>query len=108
MYRNHRNRPLLGKPIVIAGAGDAGVQMVQSLLSRPNGSYRPVALLDDNPFKSDLRIQGIRVEGPLAHLEEVARRHGAEAVLLAIPAGGSDLVRRMNSFAADCGIPLLV
>ena len=108
IYRNNRNRPMLGTPIVVAGAGEAGIQMVENLLAFPNGPYRPVAILDDNPFKSDLRIQSIRVEGPLADLALVAERHGAEAVLLAIPTGGAELVRRMNALASECGLSLLV
>ncbi|MGE0304530.1 MAG: polysaccharide biosynthesis protein [Acidimicrobiia bacterium] len=108
MLRSHRNRPLLGKPIVIAGAGQAAVLLVQNLLSFPKGAYRPVALLDDNPFKSDLRVQGIRVEGTLSDLSRVAKRHNAQAVLLAIPTGGSELVRYMNCLAREAGLPLLV
>ena len=108
MYRNHMNRPLLGTPILIAGAGDAGVQIVENLLAYPNGQYRPVAILDDNPFKSDMRILSVRVEGMLDDLAEVARKHGAEAVLLAIPTGGAELVRRMNALASSCGLSLLI
>ncbi len=107
-YRNHKNRPLLGTPLVIAGAGDAGVQIIQNLLAHRHGPYRPVALLDDNPFKSDLRIQGVRVEGTLADLHEVAHSHGAKAVLLAIPSGGGEVVRHMHALAAQSGLQLLV
>jgi FlaA1/EpsC-like NDP-sugar epimerase len=108
LQRNRRSSPLLGEPIVIAGAGQAAVLLVQNLLSFSKGAYRPVALLDDNPFKSDLRVQGIRVEGTLSELARVAKRHDAQAVLLAIPSGGSDLIRYMNGLAREAGLPLLV
>jgi len=107
-YRSHRNRPLRGTPIVIVGAGDAACQMVENLLAFPNGPYRPVALVDDNPFKSDLRVQSVRVEGSIDDLPAIVYRRQAEAVLLAIPTGGSELVRRVKELADDSGLPLLV
>src|SRR5689334_16516146 len=50
-------------PVLIFGAGEGGVQVITSMQRNPASPYRPVALLDDNPSKSSLRVLGISVEG---------------------------------------------
>lgn len=100
-------RPLTATPVVVLGAGGAAHDIVRMLLAYPDSAYRPVALLDDDPLKSQVRTVGVRVEGTLDDLESVARRHHAGAALLAIPSGSSELVRRARDLAAAAGLPLL-
>lgn len=100
-------RPTSAIPVVVLGAGGAAHDIVRMLLAYPDSAYRPVALLDDDPLKSQLRTAGVRVEGTLDDLAAVAREHRAEAALLAIPSGTGELVRRARDLAAQAGIPLL-
>ena len=104
----HQRAPLGSEPIIVVGAGDAAAKMVETLFTFVNSPYRPIALLDDSPFKAGLHISGIKVEGTIDDLPEVARRHQATSVLLAIPTGDADLVRRVNHLADEIGIRLLV
>ena len=108
MHLSQRRTPHGAEPIIVVGAGDAATRIVETLLDSSDSPYRPVALLDDNPFKADLRISGVKVEGTIDDLVAVVRRHGATSVLLAIPTGGPDLIRRVNHLLADIGIRLLV
>ncbi len=102
-------RELMGAaPLLIVGAGEGGEQIVKALLSDPTSRYQPVALLDDDPHRRRYSISGVKVQGPISQMREVAARYGAEDVLLAIPSAASGLVRDVDSIAGNAGLRLLV
>lgn len=49
--------------------------MLRTLRGSSDSSYLPVALLDDDPDKRNLRLNGVRVEGRVDDLAAVARKH---------------------------------
>ena len=108
LWRIKRNRPEAATPLIVVGAGDAAHDIIRSLLAYPDGPYRPVAMLDDDPLKAGLRTLGVKVEGTVDDLEKVARNFSASAALYAIPSAGSELVRRVNDLAEQALIPLLI
>ncbi|MEN9504744.1 MAG: hypothetical protein RI958_670 [Actinomycetota bacterium] len=97
-----------GEPIVVVGAGNAGLGIVQTLVEDPHSPFRPVALVDDDPLKSELRAHGVRVLGSLADLPSVVADTGASRVLFAIPSGSIDLLREADHLARQAGVPLMV
>ena len=106
---DRRRRPGAdARPVVVFGAGEGGLQVVSSMLRNPTSPYRPVALLDDSDVKRNLRISGVAVEGTRADLAAVARRHGASAVVCAIPSASAALVSEISDIAAEAELPLLV
>ena len=94
--------------VVVIGAGEGGHQIVTAMLRNPSGRYLPVALLDDDPNKSNLRVRGVPVRGGHADLGEVAQAERATVALLAIPSAGSGLIRDMEELADASGIKLMV
>jgi FlaA1/EpsC-like NDP-sugar epimerase len=108
LAKEKSKRPDGGAPLVVVGAGDAAYQIVRTLNTNPQSPYRPVALVDDDPLKARLRIEGVRVEGSIDDLAEVARQAEAATVLLAIPTADSDLVKRVNSLCSEAQLRLLV
>ena len=52
-----------GRPTIVVGAGDVGQSLALSDPADPKSGYKPVALLDDNPTKQRLVIQGVPVRG---------------------------------------------
>ncbi len=94
--------------LVVIGAGEAGVQIVRTLLATPTSPYVPVALLDDDPAKRNLRISGVRVAGTVDDLAMVAEDARATAVLIAIPSADSSLIRRIDEDARRVGLELFV
>ena len=103
-------RPPLGRssPVVVFGAGNAGRQIVRTMLRTPDSPYRPVALLDDDPQKSRLRVDGLRVRGTRADITQVATAHGAGSVLLAIPSASGELLREITEPLLTAGVHVLV
>lgn len=74
-----------GKPVVIYGAGAAGIQLAAAL--RQAREARPVLFLDDNPSLHKLTVAGLPVHNP-NQLETLIAKHDIEQVLLAIPTMG--------------------
>lgn len=73
---------VLKQPVIVYGAGEAGRQLLNSLVHGPE--YAPVALVDDNPSLRNLSIGGFKVVSP-ENIDRIASTTGARIVLLAIP-----------------------
>jgi FlaA1/EpsC-like NDP-sugar epimerase len=110
LYQQKQSRQILrsAEPLLIVGAGDGAEQIVRALLQDPTSRYQPVALLDDDPDLRRYSISGVRVQGPVSQMREVAVRYGAEHVLLAIPSAARELVQDVDSIASNAGLRLLV
>ncbi|HEY5663739.1 MAG TPA: nucleoside-diphosphate sugar epimerase/dehydratase [Ilumatobacter sp.] len=109
-YTEAQRRPTgpLVKPMVVVGAGDSGARAVQMLLGSPDSPYAPVALVDDDPAKANLRIQGVRVAGAVDDLAAVAERSRAQGVLIAVPRAGAALLRRIDEITGPTGLEVFV
>lgn len=89
---------------IIFGAGAAGAQLVDALLADPTSAYLPVAVLDDDPAKRNLRLRRLAVCGTRHDLARAAADHRADTVIIAIPSAGSDLVRDISDRATTAGL----
>jgi FlaA1/EpsC-like NDP-sugar epimerase len=96
------------EPVIVFGAGEGGERAVRAMQSIRTSQYRPVALLDDDRRKRNVRIGGVRVEGTSHELARVAQKHRAEAVLLAIPSASADDMRRLHALVQEAGLETLV
>jgi FlaA1/EpsC-like NDP-sugar epimerase len=95
-------------PVIVYGAGDGGYRAINSMQAVRSSPYRPVALIDDDPSMRHRRIGGLKVEGTSADLERLAQKHGAEAVLLAMPSASGDELRQLNTIVHAAGLETLV
>jgi FlaA1/EpsC-like NDP-sugar epimerase len=86
--------------LVVVGAGEGGEQVLRTLRAASDGSYEPVAMLDDDPAKRKLRMHGRAGRGQGRRLAEVVERHNADSVLIAVPSADSSFIRRVTA-AAD-------
>ena len=57
-----------GKEVIVVGAGDAARLMLREMLRMPALGYTPIGLIDDDPRKKNLRLEGVRVLGTLDDL----------------------------------------
>jgi FlaA1/EpsC-like NDP-sugar epimerase len=90
--------------VIVFGAGEAGTQLVHSLLSHPDAEYRPVAILDDDPNKRRLRIFGVPVVGDRTAMPEAAARTGATVLVIAIARASGTAIRDLTAQAERCGL----
>ena len=103
-------RALLGnheRRVIIFGAGDAGRRLARSMMRDKDSGYHPVAFLDDDKAKRRLTVDGVRVRGTRADIEEVAQRHGATALVIALPQAEAPLIRELSELASEAGLGVL-
>ncbi len=73
MAEGLRPRPAGRKPVVIYGAGDAGLMVLREIRSNGALGREAVAFLDDDPSLARTDVHGLRVAGSGDRLEEVLR-----------------------------------
>jgi FlaA1/EpsC-like NDP-sugar epimerase len=110
LRNEHRNRPNGDhlERLLVVGAGDGADQILRTLRAASDSKYAAVALLDDDPAKRHLRLSGVRVEGKVDDLAEVAGRHQAESVLIAVPSADSAFIRRVTEMADALRLKTLI
>ena len=79
-------------PVIIYGAGEAGVQLLTSLSQ--DKSYFPVAALDDDQNLHGMILSGVRVYPP-SELKELLKHTKAQMILLAIANPASEDRRKI-------------
>ena len=95
-------------PVLVLGAGGGGYRAIKAMRSLTTSPYRPVALLDDDLAKRNVRISGLKVEGTSQDIAVVAARHKAEAVLVAIPSASGGLLSQLHSIITGSGLQTLI
>ncbi|CAK0743443.1 FlaA1/EpsC-like NDP-sugar epimerase [Gammaproteobacteria bacterium] len=91
-------------PVVIYGAGSAGVQLAGALTHSPE--YLPIAFVDDNPDLHGSRISGLPVR-PVPRLKQIVNQYHVEAVLLAIPSASQSRRRQILESLSDLSVRVL-
>ncbi len=108
LERSMRPRGDGARRVLIYGAGEGGMQTITAMLRNPRSPYLPVAILDDDPAKRNLRVMGLRVIGGRSVLATAATRHDADTVVIAIPGANSELLRELCDEAAAANLQILV
>jgi FlaA1/EpsC-like NDP-sugar epimerase len=99
-----RNVLAHGKEVIVVGAGDAARLMLREMLRIPALGYTPIGLVDDNPSKKNIRIEGVRVLGTIDDLPHVIRDNKPDELLIAIPSASGELRARVVDAAG--GVPV--
>jgi len=92
------------EPVLIYGAGSAGLQLAQALAY--SHEMRPVAFLDDEPSKWGIRMGELEVYPP-ARIAKLVEKHGIEKALLAAPASDAIHRRQMINIMERAGLSIL-
>jgi FlaA1/EpsC-like NDP-sugar epimerase len=102
-----RNVLARGKEVIVVGAGDAARLMIREMLRIPALGYTPIGLVDDNPSKKNIRIEGVRVLGRIDDLPHVIRDNKPDELLIAIPSASGELRARVVDAAGDIPVKTL-
>ncbi len=94
--------------VLVFGAGEGGVQTITAMLRNPNSPYLPVAMIDDDPAKRNLRLRGVRVVGGRQALASAAADYDASAVIMAMPGASSELLRELCDLASEAHLQIMV
>jgi FlaA1/EpsC-like NDP-sugar epimerase len=95
-----------GKEVIVVGAGDAAQLILREMQRNPAFGYTPIGLVDDDPRKKHVRLQGIRVLGTTAELGHLLRDRRPDELLIAIPSAPGELRQRIVQVARAEGVPV--
>jgi FlaA1/EpsC-like NDP-sugar epimerase len=93
---------------LVFGAGDGGKLVVRAMLRDAQSAFVPVGLLDDDPRKKFLRLDGVRVQGTRDDLAAVAQRNRADLLVIAMPSASAQLVRELSAAAQAVSLAVKV
>lgn len=95
--------------VVVAGAGEAGRELVRSMQRDIAQRWDPVAYVDDDLRKKYFRHRGVAVRGTTRDLEKVVATTGATALVIAMPSVSSTSISRIYELAraADLDVKVL-
>jgi FlaA1/EpsC-like NDP-sugar epimerase len=95
-----------GKEVVVVGAGDAGQLVIRELQRNRGLGATPIGIVDDDPRKRNLRVQGVRVLGTTQDLPRLLREHRPDELIIAIPSASGEQRQRIVEIARDEGVPV--
>ena len=110
LAREQLRRPteLTAQKLLVYGAGEGGIQIVNTMLRNPNSPFLPIAFLDDNTATHKLSISGVPVLGGREAIAKVALRTGAKTLLIAIPSADSTLISEISEAARDARLEVKI
>lgn len=96
-----------GSRVIVAGAGYAGVAIVQEMQRNINVNLVPVAFVDDDPQKRNIKIRGVYVAGAIPEIAEIAAAYEANKVIIAMPSAPGTVIRRIAEICSEADIETL-
>ena len=96
---------LKGEPVLILGAGDAGVALSKELAR--SDEWHLVGFLDDDPSKRGRTLNGFKVHSKLDELPHWIEKFGVEQVIIAMPSASHQEKKRAINVANQCGVKTL-
>jgi exopolysaccharide biosynthesis polyprenyl glycosylphosphotransferase len=104
-----RGRGLIGRPVLIVGAGLVGAQVARRLEHHPEYGLTPVGFLDDDPRPlAEVGGRDVPVLGTAEDLDEVVRRTGVENLIVAFSSIADARVSRLIQHCQELGIEVSV
>lgn len=102
-FQNGNGNSSKKKNLLIIGAGNAGEQLIRSLLK--NGSrFRIVGIIDDNPSKWGTYLHGIKVYGGRDKIPQILSDFDVDSVIIAIPSASGTDVKEFVKMSRNAGI----
>jgi exopolysaccharide biosynthesis polyprenyl glycosylphosphotransferase len=107
--RRARSQRLIGKPVLIMGAGVVGAQVARRLENHPEYGLAPVGFLDEDP-RSVAEVGGreVPVLGTIDDLEEAVARTGVRNLIVAFSSVADARVSRLIPRCQELGVDVMV
>lgn len=94
------------KRAVVVGAGSTAVMVVRELNQNRLGHFEAVGLVDDDPRKWGVHLEGVRVLGGIDALQNALKICDADCLILAMPTVDGERMRRVFSACQATGLDL--
>lgn len=73
------------KRVLIVGAGAAGSVVIRELRNHNALNSKPVAIIDDDPAKKNLNINGVPVVGNRNDIVHICKKYNIDEIIIAMP-----------------------
>ncbi|MCT1601731.1 polysaccharide biosynthesis protein [Kocuria sp. p3-SID1433] len=104
MYQESTSRPgEAAQHVVVYGAGQSGMFIIQRMMQDPDSEYVPVGIIDDDPAKKHLRISSVPVLGTLDDATHVLEQTRSQILLVAMSGVDSKKLQRVADTVAGTG-----
>ena len=104
-----RARRLVGKPVVILGAGVVGAQVARRLESHPEYGLTPIGFLDEDPRTvAEVGGREMPVLGTVEDLDETVARTGVKNLIVAFSSVADARVSRLVQHCQELGVEVSV
>jgi exopolysaccharide biosynthesis polyprenyl glycosylphosphotransferase len=109
LQRWARARRMVGKPVLIMGAGVVGAQVARRLETHPEYGLAPIGFLDEDP-RSIAEVGGrdLPVLGTVEDLDETVARTGVRNLIVAFSSVADERVSRLIQRCQELGIEVSV
>ena len=84
----------VGPRLMVVGAGVAGAYVIQMAKNDP-GLGEAILLVDDDPGKLNLRVQGVPVRGKTEEIPNLAEKYQIQEIIIAIPSLRGEALNRI-------------
>jgi FlaA1/EpsC-like NDP-sugar epimerase len=81
--------------LLIVGAGEAAVLLINEIRKHEELNYNIIGLIDDDPFKVNRIINGIRVIGRSDKIISICEKKKVNEIIVAIPSASNDSKRQI-------------
>lgn len=89
---------------LIVGAGNAGEQILRSILSSKSDFFRPTGFIDDDPAKQGIIIHGLQVLGTIKDIPRIVKENQVDSMIIAFSQAGSEAVKRAVAKGREGGL----
>lgn len=94
----------LQERVLIVGAGNAGIRLVEEMQRNPQLGFNPIAFIDDDPQKLHVKIRGIPVVGDRYTIPESVKSLQIHKVIIAMPSVAGTVIREIVDICKATGI----
>jgi FlaA1/EpsC-like NDP-sugar epimerase len=94
----------LQERVLIVGAGNAGIDLVEEMQRNPQLGFNPIAFVDDDPQKLHAKIRGILVVGDRYTIPNIVQSLQIQKVIIAMPTVAGKIIREIVDICQATGI----
>lgn len=91
--------------ILIVGAGTAGTQLLFEIKNHQELMLEPVGFIDDDPKKTDKKINYLPILGTINQLEKIINQFRIDKVFIALPSIDGSIISQVLKKCLETGIP---
>lgn len=99
-----QNRMAEKEKTLIVGAGDAGEQILRSIISSNKNLYNPIGFVDDSPIKKGVLIHGLKVLGKISDIPDIVLENNVKQLIVALPSAGKTTIRKAVELGRKAGL----